>query len=871
MSQPVRYFYLLLSLLVGQALFAQNSVPEKVRVIPGEEYRAGWLHRFFFGSNWRDLWATQIAVDILDLDSFAGGLKPVKRGGGFQTKSLRFRGADGTEYKFRSINKDPRKVLPQEFQETFVGDIVQDFISTSNPLSAIVAAPLLSAVGILHAPPIIVQLPDDERLGEFRSDFGGVFGTLEENPESTTDDETGFAGADNIAGTYKLFNKLLEDHDEQVDARAFLKARLMDVFLGDWDRHVDQWRWAGYKSGGKRIWKPIPRDRDQAFCRYEGVIPSIVEESISQIEGCEEDYPKIEDLTWSGRHLDRKFLSSIDRRTWDSIAAFVHFHITENIIKESVKKLPAAMYAIEGAELENILLSRREQFMDISHEYYLFLARYVDVRASDKDDFAEIIRRGDASVAVSLYKRDKHTGTKKGGPYFHRVFENEHTTDIRIHLFDGDDKAVVTGEVDESILVRVIGGEGKDELADRSKVNGYFLGITPISDAENKTLFYDDGKKTVVACGAGACYDDTKYAEPDNDTLRFEPPIRDWGHDFRFAPWYGITPDDGVFLGGGEILYEHDFRASPYGWRQQLRGGYASTPNTFRFDYTGDFTSVISGAHLSIYAIASGLEVINFFGFGNTSAMNSGLSDDGYYRVEQKQLIASTAISFSLFPHSVIDLGARWKYVRTELDDSTLLHATRPNGIGEISFVQAHGAFTFDSRDNTVFPYTGTYFSAFAMHSPGLLKYDRAFTKAGAELRGYTTFDALTQTTLALRITGEKIWGTYPFFEAAFLGGDHSLRGFDKQRFAGDASLSVHAELRAYLSKIRLLLPFRMGMLFFVDAGRVFLPSEESRQVHAAYGAGLWFSVLGRENTLSISVAHSEEKTGVYVMGGFMF
>ena len=41
--------------------------------------------------------------------------------------------------------------------------------------------------------------------------------------------------------------------------------RLFDMLLGDWDRHQDQWRWAAFKEDGVTTYRPVPRDRDQAF------------------------------------------------------------------------------------------------------------------------------------------------------------------------------------------------------------------------------------------------------------------------------------------------------------------------------------------------------------------------------------------------------------------------------------------------------------------------------------------------------------------------------------------------------------------------------------------------------------------------------
>jgi hypothetical protein len=50
-----------------------------------------------------------------------------------------------------------------------------------------------------------------------------------------------------------------------VDENEYIKARLFDMLIGDWDRHYDQWRWAEYKKKAIVIYKPIPRDRDRFF------------------------------------------------------------------------------------------------------------------------------------------------------------------------------------------------------------------------------------------------------------------------------------------------------------------------------------------------------------------------------------------------------------------------------------------------------------------------------------------------------------------------------------------------------------------------------------------------------------------------------
>ena len=51
-----------------------------------------------------------------------------------------------------------------------------------------------------------------------------------------------------------------------------LKARLLDMLIADWDRHEDQWKWGTQKKGGKTYYYPVPKDRDFAYFKSNGLI-----------------------------------------------------------------------------------------------------------------------------------------------------------------------------------------------------------------------------------------------------------------------------------------------------------------------------------------------------------------------------------------------------------------------------------------------------------------------------------------------------------------------------------------------------------------------------------------------------------------------
>ena len=232
-----------------------GQAPDSIRVAAGPQYDASGMYRFLFGTGYRDLWTTAFQVPVLDLATFAGGLVPVGRTGGMQTLALRFRAADGREYFFRSLDKDPSSVLPPDLLGTVAASVVQDQTKSALPTAPAVVSRLLTAAGIPHADPIIVALPDDPALGEFRPVFAGLVGTLEPRVGGSGPNEH-FGGALEIISTDSLAILVRRSTRDRVDAVAFLKARLFDLLIGDWDRHRDQWRWALFDSSEPRRWQP---------------------------------------------------------------------------------------------------------------------------------------------------------------------------------------------------------------------------------------------------------------------------------------------------------------------------------------------------------------------------------------------------------------------------------------------------------------------------------------------------------------------------------------------------------------------------------------------------------------------------------------
>jgi len=264
-----------------------------VSVVAGSTYGASRFHRALLGNEYRDLWLTPIAVEMLDLHHYAGGLEPSHQGGGMETMTLHLESPDGRKFAFRSVNKTHSLTLPPDLRGTTVERLVQDQTSAQHPAAALIVPPLLDAAGVPTARPRMFVMPNDPGLGKFRADFAGMLGTLEERPSSGTEKHAGFAGAREDVETDALYKRLDRDPREHIDSRLFLEALLIDLLVGDPDRAEGQWRWIKRDTSGTAAWVPVPYDRDEAFLRYEdlagGTLISLGREVRREISQCAGD------------------------------------------------------------------------------------------------------------------------------------------------------------------------------------------------------------------------------------------------------------------------------------------------------------------------------------------------------------------------------------------------------------------------------------------------------------------------------------------------------------------------------------------------------------------------------------------------------
>jgi hypothetical protein len=755
------------------------------------------------------------------------------------------------------VDKDPTRMFDPDTRESMAADLlVRDMTSTAHPTAALVVAPLLEAAGVLHATPELFVMPDDPRLGEFR-DFAGVLGELELHPGR------GFAGADKALGTLELFERLERRTDERVDARAYLRARLVDLLVGDWDRHTAQWRWLRFDEGGQRSWRPLPRDRDQAFARFDGIFPSLGEYYTKQFASFGESYPPIDKLTFSGRYSDRRFLVGLADADWREVTSDVVARLSDEVIAAAVRRLPPEIHASSGARLERALRARRDALPEASRAFYRLLAREVDVYGTEHGDVASLRRLPDGGVDVALRVRDQETGKAVGAPYFHRSFRPGETSEIRLYLLGGADEVVEEGDRNDAILVRLVHGD-----PDASAVH---VGAAPAGGTGSQAL----------EAGEAASADD----DEDRLRLRYER-FRDWGTDWLAFPQLSYDGTRGLFAGARLQRTHYGFGRDPFADRMSFAAAWSTGLGEPRLEYQLDVNTRSPFGALA-YVAYSGVEFANFFGVGNETPRDASLASHDFYRVHQRRLVLRPLVTVNVAG----PLRARGGLVFEHFSNSSDGPASGAYGSGKMALASAEAGLGIDTRTGSLTQKRGFDVDLSVRHYPAWLDNDGGFTKGRAEVSADLGERDGSGILLALRVAGEKNWGRYPFFEAASIGGagvpsaldvtgghgGNLLRGYDLNRFAGDASVVANADLRVPLGRYSAIVPMRYGLLAIGDVGRVFVSGESSSKWHPAAGGGAWLALRASApamelvSTMSFAVVRSDEGTTFYLSSAFGF
>lgn len=793
----------------------------EVQVHPSYD-RGGGIHRFFFGENYRKEWAAPTRLPVIRISQAAGGLRPVKRGGGMQSKSLRLVDREGREWVLRSVEKSPDALLPDNFRQTFARDWVDDATSAQHPFGALVVPAIAKVVNVPHATPVIGFVAPDTALGIHGRVFANTVALLEEREPLGDSDNS-----------EKMKKNLAEDNDNKILAREFLNARMLDILLGDWDRHEDQWRWKDMTKGKTKTYLGIPRDRDQVFHVTQGLFPNLASRSyvLPTLRDFDAGIKKVKWVLFKTRFVNAYPEFQLTREEWMEQASQFKNLVTDSVLEAALRRLPASAYQLRHERLFSILRSRRDRIPDAMQEYYRFIHRIVDIQTSDKNEWIHIADTANGGLQVKIVKISKSGRIEN--QLMNTIYYPTLTKELRIYTNDGNDSIVVNNS-SSKIKLRIIGGNDRkrfDVLSSKGKVRIY--------NRENESVYTGQHSKV------------KKYISPDSLHTSFVPVN-------LYNVWMPIVVigqnlDDGFIIGAGfKYTRQEGFRKLPYAGSHQLLARYAFATGAYRIRYGGEWIQALGKADLVIDALARAPNnTINFFGRGNNTKFDKTGDFKRFYRTRFSTYQLDPAMRWR-WKSSAFSAGPSLYYYRFDSDDNTGRFITHTSMIGsydsstvEKSKLHLGLAFQFsrDTRNNRTFPQWGSYINVRLQTYKGIGDYARSFAQLIPEIAFYKSLTRRSTIVLAERMGGVIGVGDMAFYQSAFLGGHENLLGYRQYRFAGMHSIYNNLEIRIRVADVAsYIIPGQFGITGFWDIGRVWEKDDNSRKWHNGAGAGIYFA-----------------------------
>ena len=856
--------------------FPKNSTTQKkASIYTKQEITKSDVYRFLWGERYRKYFGTEVNTPTVNLDTLFGGLTPVRKGGGHQSKSLRLRDKKGREYVMRALRKNAVQYLQAvafkdqyiegQFEDTKTEHLLNDVFTGSHPYAPFTIGKLSDAISLYHTNPVLYYVPKQKSLGHFNSEFGNELYMIEERAASGHGDKPSFGFADKVISTDDLLSNLNKNENHILDEKAYIKARLFDMLIGDWDRHEDQWRWAVFKTDKQTIYRPIPRDRDQAFSIFgDGALLNIATKIIPTLRLMKSYSEDIKSPKWFNLEpypLDMTLISKSIKKDWDEQVKIITTNITNTIINEAFLNFPEEVKdkTIEAIKVK--LQGRRKNLQKISDSYFYHLNKSQVIRGTDKEDWFDIERLPNGKTKVSAYRIKK--GEKK--IIFHeRTYNKSETKEIWIYGLDASDTFVVKGSGNHLIKIRIIGGQNNDSY---NIVNGKQVKIYDFKSKKN-TFITNKGNKKLTDNYETNVYNYRKLKN----------------NQFVISPTIGFNPDDGIKIGLSNKYTTYGFERNPFSSQHILKASYYFATNGFDLNYSSEFSNIIKTWNLGVKAtFTSPNFAINYFGLGNNSLNPNAnqIQKKEYNRVRIKEMSAGTFIHWKGDLDAKIKIGVNIQNYQIENTTGRFIsqELSPTNSVFEgQKFINTEASYQFENTDNNVFSTMGMKTELKVGYTSNL-KNDNNFAYLIPAISFNHKLFSSDKLILATKIKGHFNYGdSYEFYQAATIGGnENGLRGYRNQRFTGKNSFYQSTDIRLLLSKIKTsFVPLNIGVYGGFDYGKVWgeqnltINPFSSKRWKNSYGGGVFFNAA---NMLGANIAafDSDEGLRLAITLGFKF
>ncbi|WP_411767332.1 metallophosphoesterase [Winogradskyella sp. A3E31] len=818
-----------------------DSFPQEIEasIYTKEETDKSGFYQFVWGENYRDIYSRKIKAKVATLDTLYGGLEVVRAGGGHQTKSLRLKHKDGRELNMRALRKSATQYIQtvvfkdtyikDEYDETVVEDIILDFYTAAHPYAFMVIPDLANAARLFHTNPKIFYIPKHKELGDYNLEYGDELYMIEERPEDNYEGERNFGYADDIESTHDIIAKIREDEKHKIDEEQYIRSRLFDMLIGDWDRHQDQWRWAQFDlPNGDNLYKPIPRDRDQVFSNFDGALLDLgrnISSSTKQLQVYDGELKNIRWMNSAGHKLDLALIQQSDESVWLEQAKHLQEWITDDVIDDAFDDVPEEIQDETLLDIKSKLKARRGNLLDIAERYSAYLDELIILTGTDKDDYFTITRTGNKETHINIARIKDG---EKGEVLVDRTYNKDRTNEIWVYGLDDDDVFEVNGKGDNPIYIRIIGGQNNDRYI--------------INEGRAIKVYDHKSKPNTIEKNEGG---HIKLTDDYNSNLYdFQKHIKKGG---LITPSIGFNPDDGFKLGVAFHVTKKGFERNPFSQEHRFNGGYYFAVGGYELNYQGEFAHFIGDWNFKAGAKFTSKNFSrNFFGFGNETVNNDDELDFDFNRVK----MSIFEVDLGLLKESSFgsDYGMKLMLQAIEVDDTDNRFITdfvpSPNEefYARRYFAGFQGDYNYHSADDEIETTRGMDFNIAGGLKTELKDYKRTYAYTNAHLGFFNALNRNRKLVLKTDLWTQIRFGNdFLFYQAANIGDGAGLRGYRTERFTGKNSLVGRADIRyAFESFKTKWFPVQIGIFTGADVGRVWNKGDFSKKWHNDYGGGFW-------------------------------
>ncbi|SUP54640.1 Surface antigen [Weeksella virosa] len=800
-------------------VYDKNIPKEKVvSVVDQKNLKKSQTYETFFGKHYRSVFGIEFPVETLDLQK--RNIRPIRENINLQTINLRLQDNENA-FVMIPVRKSATQLIQSiaykneyvanDFENTFTEKFLNDFQTTQHPFYPLIVPNIAQLVKVNQLKSTLYYVPKQELLKEYNENFGDEIYFLEQYPvvKDTLSDFT---------TTEEVLRKIVENKHQKIDREQYIRARLLDMLIGDWNRNEAQWTWRKSIQGQDTIYTPYSKTREFIFPKYDGLFFNLLMR-LAPFRHMENYKNQIRSVKWFNKiayPIDMALLQNTTEEEWQKQADYLQNTINKENLEKAFAQLPKKVQSKIDYQIIETILERKEKLPEYASEYQKVLDKLVILKGTNKDEkfLVERLPKGETKVLI-LDKENNET-------LFERVFDRKNTKEIRLYGMNGNDDFLQKGKGSNLIKVRMIGGVDDDtyQINTRQKTKVY-------DDKSNKDLsglyMYDDYEINT--------YD---YKKPKYNT-------------FSVVPNAGYNPDDGVKLGLIGNYTINGFDRKPYSQKHQLQFDYFFATDAFDVKYKGTFMKAIGKWNFDVNAsYTSPSFVNNYFGMGNETINYQKEHDMDYNRVRMQTYKLGPSF-FKIFNNTGrLDFFANYRYAKVErnldriVNDDPSVHYRVFNGqnFGEIG-----ASYLFRNYDNLSLPTMGFTFSFLAKWVNNLDYLERNFQYIEANIGFTHKLINNGRLTLASMVKGKALFGDgYEFYQATNIGGDQDLRGYRTGRFTGEQAFVHSTDLRYNLTKVKTFIPLQIGVFTGFDYGRIWMKDENSTKWHNALGGGIWIN-----------------------------